>query len=106
MDQDQALAILQLKRFAGEAVIDVGSGGGIPGLPLAICCGDAHFTLCDSNQKKITVLSDIVARVSARSHIACTAQYTSMYPYYAWVSWLGVCAHVLTGRSIWVSHVL
>ena len=39
----------------GETIIDVGSGGGLPGLPTAIVCPDAQFTLLDSNKKKMMV---------------------------------------------------
>ena len=55
-----ALSIALVKRFeAGDHVIDVGTGGGFPGLPIAIACPDAEFTLLDSNTKKMSVVRDI-----------------------------------------------
>ena len=41
-------------------IIDVGTGGGFPGLPLAIINPTASFTLLDSNRKKMMVVQDIV----------------------------------------------
>jgi len=38
-------------------IADLGSGGGFPGLPLAICCEDKQFTLIDSNVKKTRFLT-------------------------------------------------
>ena len=39
-----------------QAIADLGSGGGLPGIPLAICCPDKQFTLVDSNSKKTRFL--------------------------------------------------
>ena len=55
-----SLAIAKFIDFPqGSTVIDVGTGGGFPGIPLAIMFPQTHFTLCDSIQKKITVVSEI-----------------------------------------------
>jgi 16S rRNA (guanine527-N7)-methyltransferase len=40
-------------------IIDVGTGGGFPGIPLAILFPNCHFTLVDSIGKKITVVKEI-----------------------------------------------
>ena len=40
--------------------IDVGTGGGFPGIPLAILFPNVEFTLIDSIQKKINALNEIV----------------------------------------------
>lgn len=52
-----SLGIAKVMEFSpGTRVLDVGTGGGFPGIPLAILYPDAHFTLIDSIGKKITVV--------------------------------------------------
>ncbi len=55
------LFVLEIPR--GLSVLDLGSGGGLPGIPLAIVRGDLKVTLLDSIQKKVRVLEDIVQRL-------------------------------------------
>ncbi len=63
-----SLLLLRIIRFpAGIRVIDVGTGGGFPGIPLAIAMPDVHFTLLDSKRKKIQVLHAIVQRLQLRN---------------------------------------
>lgn len=56
-----------LKLMAGTRVLDVGTGGGLPGLPMAICYPQAHFTLIDSIGKKIAVVRDLVDRLELKN---------------------------------------
>ncbi|MBC8352871.1 MAG: 16S rRNA (guanine(527)-N(7))-methyltransferase RsmG [Planctomycetes bacterium] len=53
---------LELSKLLGEGeeVLDVGSGGGVPGIPLAILRPDLHLALCESVGKKATVLETII----------------------------------------------
>lgn len=51
-----SLAIARLIDFpAGSTILDVGTGGGFPGIPLAVLFPACRFTLCDSIGKKIKV---------------------------------------------------
>ena len=59
-----SLAIAKVIRFASMSeVLDVGTGGGFPGVPLAVMFPDARFTLIDSIGKKIKVVSDVIDRL-------------------------------------------
>jgi 16S rRNA (guanine527-N7)-methyltransferase len=48
----------------GATVIDVGSGGGLPGLPLAICLPGLKFTLLEATGKKAEFLKEVAAELS------------------------------------------
>ncbi|HBO44401.1 MAG TPA: 16S rRNA (guanine(527)-N(7))-methyltransferase RsmG [Planctomycetaceae bacterium] len=50
----------------GEAILDVGSGGGVPGIVLAIVRPDLKVTLSESVGKKARVLDDLVERLRLR----------------------------------------
>ena len=55
-----SLAIAKIISFrAGSKILDVGTGGGFPGIPLAILFPACHFVLIDSIGKKIKVVQDI-----------------------------------------------
>ncbi|MGJ8659548.1 16S rRNA (guanine(527)-N(7))-methyltransferase RsmG [Cellulophaga fucicola] len=44
----------------GTTVLDVGTGGGFPGIPLAILFPETHFTLVDAIGKKIKVVQEVI----------------------------------------------
>ena len=55
-----SLAIAKVIQFNDHTqIIDVGTGGGFPGIPLAILFPKAHFTLLDSIGKKLKVIDEI-----------------------------------------------
>lgn len=59
-----ALAIHKVIQFApGTAIMDVGTGGGFPGIPLAIVNPEANFLLVDSIGKKIMAVSEMAAEL-------------------------------------------
>jgi 16S rRNA (guanine527-N7)-methyltransferase len=62
---------LALEQFldAGERVLDVGAGGGVPGVVLAITRPDLAVTLCDSVAKKARTLGAIVAELGMNTPV-------------------------------------
>ncbi|MDP9959417.1 16S rRNA (guanine(527)-N(7))-methyltransferase RsmG [Chryseobacterium lathyri] len=55
-----SLGIAKIMEFApGTRVLDIGTGGGFPGIPLAILFPETQFTLIDSIGKKITVVKAV-----------------------------------------------
>ena len=57
-----SLGIAKVIQFKpGSKVLDVGTGGGFPGIPLAILFPETQFHLVDSIGKKIKVVNEVVA---------------------------------------------
>ncbi len=56
-----SLGIAKIQKFnPGAYILDVGTGGGFPGIPLAILFPETHFHLVDSIGKKIKVVQEVV----------------------------------------------
>ena len=49
---------------AGSTVLDLGSGGGFPGIPLAILFPNAIFHMIDARAKKLTVIQQVIESIS------------------------------------------
>jgi len=67
---------LTLMPHLGEArrLIDVGTGGGFPGVPLAVAAPQREFTLIDGTQKKIRFVAESVAALDIRNVHAIAAR--------------------------------
>lgn len=57
--------IIQFKK--GSQILDVGTGGGFPGIPLAILFPEVYFTLVDSIGKKIKVVNEVAEAIGLKN---------------------------------------
>ena len=80
-----ALAVLpHLPARAGLRILDVGSGGGIPGIPLAIARTDWHFVLVDSNHKKVAFMTQAAIELglaNVEAHAVRVEDYVPAAPF-------------------------
>ncbi|MEL6559499.1 MAG: 16S rRNA (guanine(527)-N(7))-methyltransferase RsmG [Bacteroidota bacterium] len=90
----------QINFKPGAAVMDVGTGGGFPGIPLAILFPDTNFTLVDSIGKKIRVVKEVskaagitninayherAEKIDAKFDFIVSRAVTRIGPFYSWV---------------------
>lgn len=96
-----SLAIAKVHSFQPEhRVLDVGTGGGFPGIPLAIMFPETHFHLIDSIGKKIAVVQDVAMRLDlenveaeqiraeklkSKYHFVVSRAVTQMPQFVAWI---------------------
>ena len=63
-----SLAIAKIQKFeAGTYILDVGTGGGFPGIPLAILFPEVHFYLIDVILKKINVVKAVAESLNLKN---------------------------------------
>jgi 16S rRNA (guanine527-N7)-methyltransferase len=76
-----ALAVLpHLPQRPGLRLLDVGSGGGVPGIPLAIARPDWHVVMLDSNHKKSAFVQQAVIELALANAEAVTARVEDYTP--------------------------
>jgi 16S rRNA (guanine527-N7)-methyltransferase len=81
-----SLGIAKVIRFKpGTEVLDAGTGGGFPGVPLAILFPDAHFHLVDSTAKKLTVVRNIAEITGIRNVTAEPCRFEDHYSKYDFI---------------------
>ena len=60
-------SLVILPHIKSPRVADIGTGAGLPGIPLAICMPDCHFTLVDSNSKKTRFVQQAVLELQLKN---------------------------------------
>jgi len=76
-----SLAIAKIIQFQkGSRVLDIGTGGGFPGIPLAIYFPEVEFTLVDSIGKKIKVVENISRELGLTNVIPITSRAENLAP--------------------------
>lgn len=70
-----SLAIAKFIKFEDNTqIVDIGTGGGFPGIPLAIMFPNCQFTLVDSIAKKITVVNQVIKAIDLKNVTAVQAR--------------------------------
>lgn len=67
-------AVLAPRMISGEKVLDVGTGAGFPGMPLAILCPDTEFVLLDALRKRIDFLDEVIQGLGLKNVTAVHAR--------------------------------
>ncbi len=63
-----SLGVAKVMEFKpGSRVMDIGTGGGFPGIPLAILFPETHFHLVDSIGKKIKVVNEVATAIGLKN---------------------------------------
>jgi 16S rRNA (guanine527-N7)-methyltransferase len=71
-----SLAIAKVVTFKpGTCILDAGTGGGFPGIPLAVMFPEVQFTLVDSIGKKVKVIGAIAAELKLHNVTALNARF-------------------------------
>ena len=108
-----SLAILPFVPSSGS-LLDVGSGGGMPGIPLAIARPDLALTLLDSNSKKTAFLQQAAIELALPNiavHCGRVEQYHPASGFAAITSrafaelkdFVGLSAHLLASDGVWLA---
>lgn len=69
----------------GLSILDVGTGGGFPGIPLAMMMPECQFTLCDSIGKKVKVAQAVADGLGLKNVQCVNARAESLPQQFDWV---------------------
>ncbi len=100
-----SLALAKYNPFvSGMQVLDAGTGGGFPGIPLAILFPEVHFTLLDSTAKKIHVVQEIARHLGLANITATHARVEEHQGRYDLI--VSRAVSTLTQMVAWTKHLV
>lgn len=90
----------------GESIIDVGTGAGLPGIPLAITHPQLHFVLLDSNGKKTRFLQEVKRQLSLNNVQIEQSRVESYHPSQGFDTVISRAFSSLEQMTDWTHHLL
>lgn len=100
-----SLGIAKIIEFKKDTtVLDAGTGGGFPGIPLAILFPEVHFHLVDSIGKKITVVNEVAIELTLKNVVASKIRVEEMTEKFDFI-----VSRAVTSLPIvysWVKHLV
>jgi 16S rRNA (guanine527-N7)-methyltransferase len=100
-----SLSVVPFVSEAGDNWLDVGSGGGMPGIPLAILFPERQFTLLDSNGKKTRFLTQVKLELQLANLQVIHSRVEAFTPA---VPFSGICSRAFSSLedfSNWTRHL-
>ncbi|MDR7025759.1 16S rRNA (guanine(527)-N(7))-methyltransferase RsmG [Pseudomonas peli] len=100
-----SLSVVPFVTEAGDNWLDVGSGGGMPGIPLAILFPEQQFTLLDSNGKKTRFLTQVKLELKLANLQVIHSRVEEFTPA---VPFSGICSRAFSSLedfSNWTRHL-
>lgn len=99
-----SLAILQWVQ--GNRILDVGTGAGLPGIPLAIALPTVHFTLLDSNGKKTRFLHEVKRQLGLKNVDIVQSRVENFHPDPGFDTVISRAFSNLEQMLHWTQHVI
>lgn len=107
-----SLTLLPYVRNA-KTLMDVGSGGGMPGIPTAICRPDLNITLLDANTKKTSFLQQAVIELGLNNVTVASGRVETMHDkkvdvvtsraFAELADFISLTKHLLNGQGYWAA---
>lgn len=90
----------------GQRMLDVGTGAGLPGIPLAITHPDIHFFLLDSNGKKIRFLNEVKRQLDLKNLEVVQSRVENYHPTQGFDTVISRAFSTIEQMIQWTKHLI